>query len=585
MLFVFAVIVFQQAKKNENYDAWVVHSYQVLGVAHNVVNVISNVESTYRGYFLTGSNDFLKIVPDLNNKISHDFELLERLVSDNPPQQKIASKIKNDFKDFIETEHEHKKIYDQKGAAGLVVADIMRSQRMMEAMQAEIANFINIELSHLNRRVSTEKNENNYHTSTIFIGAAISIIVLIVANALILLLTTSSAKTKERLKDIEEIYRLVLESMNDGLFNFKPKTEEVILSPSYRRQLGYSDEEMPDTLDAAFRNIVHPDDEKEVWEKVHRYINKEVPDYSITYRVKHKNGHWMWVWSRGMGSWDKNGDIIRIVGMHTDITAQKKQEEDLRELNQELETFTYIASHDLRSPLVNLRGFSKEIESYVTRLNEIYKESETIAETNKKEFSNILDKEIPEAMNFINSAIERMDMLTSAILNLSRIGRRVYRPTVINTTEVVNRCLNTLNYEITAASATVRIGNLPPIHADELAIEQIFSNIIENAVKYLDPNRPPNIRISGIVQNNNVIYSFEDNGRGIPEKEEEKVFNVFRRAKNSGNVRGAGMGLAFVRATVRKMRGKIWYESTPDVGTIFYVSLPKGNTGVENAAA
>jgi len=596
MLLVFAVIVFQQAKKNENYDAWVIHSYQVLGVSHNIVNGAYKIESAYRGYFLTGSKQFLNSVTALKQRTIQDFEVLDKLVADNKDQQQITQKIRNDFIAFQNVLAEHKNIYNERGAAGLLVGDILESQRLMEALQGQMAQFIKVELSHLNDRVKTEEVENSYHTSTIFIGASISIIVLIVANALILLLASSSAKTAERLKDMEENYRLVMESMNDGLYNFKPDTEEITLSPSYRQQLGYTLEEMPDTLDAAFRNIVHPEDKERVWGEVQKYIHRETPDYSVAYRIKHKNGSWIWVWSRGIGSWDKKGNFIRLVGVHTDITAQKKQEEDLRELNQELETFTYIASHDLRSPLVNLKGFSKEIENNVLKLTEAH-HSGHIDKEQEKELTHILERDIPEALGFINSSIERMDMLTSAILNLSRIGRRVYKPTKVHVSDVIQRCLNTLKYETNTSSTKVEIGDLPDIYADELAIEQIFSNIIENAVKYLDPNRVGNIQVSGIVQDNNVIYSFKDNGRGIPEKEEDKVFNIFRRARNSGNVRGAGMGLAFVRATIRKMRGKIWYESQPDVGTVFYVSLPQGpvngniqkpieaNTGVRNAAA
>ena len=581
MLAVFALIVFQQAKKNENYDAWVVHSYQVLGVAHNVINGAYKIESAYRGYFLTGSKDFFTPVEKLSERTMDDFDLLDQLVSDSPDQRMIIQKIRNDFVGFQELQQYHREVYIDKGAVGLTISDILRSQRMMETLQSEMGQFIKIELSHLNRRVFKEKEENSFHTSTIFIGASISILVLIVANAVILFLAASGAKTAQRLRDMEDIHRLVIESMNEGIFRFKPLTHEVTLSSSYRSQLGYTDEEMPETLDAAFFNVVHPDDKDRVWESVQKYIRKEVSDYSLMYRVKHKNGHWMWVWSRGIGTWDKKGNIQNIIGVHTDITAQKRQEEHLIELNQELETFTYIASHDLRSPLVNLKGFSKEIENSINRLKEIVPPKN---EAESKERDLLINKEMPEALEFIDSAVERMDMLTSAILNLSRIGRRVYRPSKVNVEEVVKRCLKTLNYEISKVNASIEIGDLPSLYADELAVEQIFSNILENAVKYLKPEHTGKIRVSGIVQHNNVIYSIEDNGRGIPEKEDDKVFNIFRRAGNSSNVRGAGMGLAFVRATIRKMGGKIWYESTLDVGTVFHFSLPTGLKGEEHAA-
>ncbi|MDB5478814.1 MAG: integral rane sensor signal transduction histidine kinase, partial [Alphaproteobacteria bacterium] len=139
----------------------------------------------------------------------------------------------------------------------------------------------------------------------------------------------------------------------------------------------------------------------------------------------------------------------------------------------------------------------------------------------------------------------------------------------------VKRCLQSLNYDITQAKAEIITGELPSIYADELAIEQIFSNVIENAVKYLDPQRPGEIEIAGTAYHDEVIYAIRDTGRGIKPQDADKVFDIFRRARNTGNVRGNGMGLAFVKATIRKMGGRIWYDSEYDKGTIFYISLPR----------
>jgi signal transduction histidine kinase len=110
---------------------------------------------------------------------------------------------------------------------------------------------------------------------------------------------------------------------------------------------------------------------------------------------------------------------------------------------------------------------------------------------------------------------------------------------------------------------------------DPVALEQIFSNLIDNAVKYLKPGRTGRIDIGCLETGRDYIFSVRDNGRGIEAEDGQKVFHIFRRARNTGDVRGLGLGMAFVKATLRKLNGGIWFDSTLDEGTTFFISLPK----------
>jgi len=181
---------------------------------------------------------------------------------------------------------------------------------------------------------------------------------------------------------------------------------------------------------------------------------------------------------------------------------------------------------------------------------------------------------MPEAIGFIQSSVEKMDKLTGAILDLSRIGRREFHLREIDTALLVKRCLNALAYETGSRKIEIVCGDLPPIVSDSVALEQVFGNVLDNAVKYLDPARPGKIEINAITLSNETIFSIRDNGRGISHQDERKVFDIFRRAGNTGNIRGAGIGMAYVKATLRKLGGRIWFQSQPDIGTVFYVSLP-----------
>ncbi|MBV8939864.1 MAG: HAMP domain-containing histidine kinase, partial [Alphaproteobacteria bacterium] len=268
--------------------------------------------------------------------------------------------------------------------------------------------------------------------------------------------------------------------------------------------------------------------------------------------------------------------VRRMVGTHTDITEQKEKEEQLKHLNADLESFAYIASHDLRAPLVNLRGFAGELELALKEaLPLVDKAAAALKPKEQETIQTAFQKDIPESLGFIHTAVDKMDMLTTAILDLSRIGRREYRDELVDTTAVVKRCLDTLAYEIQTKKIQVTCEDLPPLLIDPLALEQIFSNILDNAVKYLDPSRPGMIRIQAKQLPGAVEFSIEDNGKGIAIVDRHKVFDIFRRAGNSSNVRGIGIGMAFVKTTLRRLGGKIWFESAPGMGATFCFTIPQ----------
>jgi PAS domain S-box-containing protein len=407
------------------------------------------------------------------------------------------------------------------------------------------------------------------------LGAMLTIACLFATNAVILRMGARGRMVEGKLKDTEERMKLALQGTNDGLFDYDVKNQQIYYSPRYKEMLGYWDEEFPDTL-AASQERIHPEDYERAMETLRRYMQRELPSYVNIYRMRHKDGSYRWIMSRALGIWDEKGQLRRLVGAHTDITDQKRREEHLAALNKELESFTYIASHDLRAPLVNLKGFASEMQYSMDEVVKIVDEHAAAFEAKPKEaLRKALKEDIPESLHYITSSVDKMDALTTAILDLSRIGRRVLKIEDIKVDKLVERCLHTLAYEITNQNIDVRVGALPEIKADYLALEQIFSNILDNAVKYLDPARPGIITIEGATHDNETIFTVKDNGRGIDVHDMQKVFDMFRRAGNSGGVRGSGMGMAYVKATVQRLGGRIWVESVPGQGTAFHFAIPR----------
>jgi signal transduction histidine kinase len=166
-----------------------------------------------------------------------------------------------------------------------------------------------------------------------------------------------------------------------------------------------------------------------------------------------------------------------------------------------------------------------------------------------------------------------MDRLITAILSLTREGRRQFDPVKIDTRELIETIVATLAHQAAEANATIRIAALPNIVSDRLALEQIFSNLIDNAIKYLKPGIPGEISVNGRTKLGFAIFEVADNGRGIDPKDHERIFDLFRRA-GAQDRPGQGIGLAHVRALVRRLGGTMSVSSELNGGSTFAITLP-----------
>jgi signal transduction histidine kinase len=252
----------------------------------------------------------------------------------------------------------------------------------------------------------------------------------------------------------------------------------------------------------------------------------------------------------------------------------------IRHKDQENELFVYSVSHDLRSPLVNLQGFSQELSLVMKDLGGLVAESD-LPEARKERARKLIERDAAESIGFIQSAVTRLASIIDALLRLSRAGRVEYRSQKNEVHAIVNRVVSAMNDSLARKKAEVAVHPLPSCWGDPTAVEQIFANLIGNAVNYLDPSRPGKIEV-GVLEEDNTpftTYYVKDNGLGIPEAQQPKVFVAFQRL-HPGVAPGEGIGLALVRRVVERHGGRIWLESTPGVGTTFFVSLPCSSEGL-----
>jgi signal transduction histidine kinase len=249
---------------------------------------------------------------------------------------------------------------------------------------------------------------------------------------------------------------------------------------------------------------------------------------------------------------------------------------DLSHKTQEIEMFVYSVSHDLRSPLVNLQGFSRELGTARLELQNIL--AGDLSNEARDSAKLVIDRDIAESIHYIQTAVTRLSGIIDALLRLSRAGRVEYRPKLIELPPIISRILEAMRGTITERKAQIIVLDLAPVWADPTAVEQIFANLIGNAVNYLDPSRPGKIEI-GMAERkvddleNSLTYYVKDNGLGIADAYLPKVFAVFQRLHGSV-APGEGVGLALVRRMVERHGGKVWVESTEGVGSTFLVAFP-----------
>jgi PAS domain S-box-containing protein len=381
----------------------------------------------------------------------------------------------------------------------------------------------------------------------------------------------------ERKKEEANLRRLatVLRDSNDAITiqDFEGK----ILAWNHGAELmyGYSEHE---ALQKNIWLLTPPNRVKEQKDFTHRLIAGEKITSLETQRVT-KDGRILDVWLTLTKVMDDAGKPIGIASTERDITERKWTEEKLHQYtmqleqkSRDLEQIIYVTSHDLRSPLVNAQGFTKELAKSIMELMESVNTGDISAEAMRK-MAPILKNDIPESLEYIQSSIARLDMQLSALLKLSRLGRAAITMENLDMNKTIAEVVKSLEYVVKEKEAYITVDELPPCRADFAQTNQIFLNLIENALKYLDPKRPGKIQIRGSKQGSDIVYCIEDNGIGIAPECRKKIFEIFYRVEQHECL-GEGLGLTIVRQSAEKQRGTIWVESELGKGSKFFVKLP-----------
>ncbi len=388
------------------------------------------------------------------------------------------------------------------------------------------------------------------------------------------LLDISGRKIAEQaLRDSEERLRLALTAANQGLYDLDLTTGEAEVSPEYATMLGYDPDIFKETI-AAWRDRMHPDDAATAYRVYEDYVAGQLPEYRVEYRQRTRDGCWKWVLSLGrIQAWSADGRPLRMLGTHTDIDAIKAAEATLRELNadlearvahrtaelqalnQSLESFVYSVSHDLKTPLRGIEGYSRLLE---------------------EDYADQLGEEGRLFVGNIRSGVARMGELIDDLLAYSRMERKPLAQASLDPAPLLTQLLAEYQTAIAENGIALHVA-LPgsPVLADPDGLAMVLRNLLENAIKFSAKVASPRIEIGGRAEAGSVILWVRDNGIGFDMKYHDRIFEIFQRLHRLEDYPGTGIGLALVKKAMQRMGGRTWAESAPGEGATFFLSLPR----------
>lgn len=367
---------------------------------------------------------------------------------------------------------------------------------------------------------------------------------------------TERKEAQKLLLERNNAFEQLLEGTMAGYWDWMIQENTEYLSPSFKEMFGYEDHEMENSPES-WQKIIHPDDLPAVFETFNKHVASkgEIP-YDNEVRYYHKDGSIVYVICRGkVIEWDGDGKPIRMVGSHVDITQLKNIENELHTSNRELEQFAYIASHDLQEPL-------NTITDYVRLFKEEYKEN--------------IDEDANKYIEFIVQASTRMSKLVKGVLGYSRIGRNI-EVEKIDCNKILEEVQSDLQKRISDTNANITSTQLPVLQGYRIELHSLFLNILSNAIKFRKENTVPEINIHVEEDDSYWRFSVSDNGIGIAEKNQTKVFKIFQRLNNFDSYEGTGIGLAKCKKIVELHDGEIGVTSVLDEGSTFHFTIKKYN--------
>jgi signal transduction histidine kinase len=518
----FLIFLFHVQNETRNAEQWAIHTRDVMEQTRVIYRRAIDTMARTQGALINGDVKFGSHIPSVRQQVDQDVDQLVSMVSDNE-QVERARKLGANADALLNWCISQSKLLESGQSRTLASAESRRGgEEMIATLGAQLDNMLADE-ERLDRERLARVTLLGKLAYEFLIGAAVGSVV--VAGAALWLFSSSIAGR-----------------LNVLAGNANRLADRRTLAPP----VGGHDE--ISTVDQAFHAAAS------------RLTDADVVERNYRQQLEQRS--------------------TALAELNTGLT---RVNEELRFKTQENETFVYSVSHDLRSPLVNLQGFSKELARSCEDLRTATL-NPSVPPAQQKQLVELVDGEIMESIRFIQTAVSRSSNIIDSLLRLSRAGRVEYKRQRTELRPILERIVGSLQSSLRERGAQITLASeLPDVDAEPSALEQIFGNLLTNAVNYLSPDRPGRIEAGATSSDdpNSVRYFVRDNGLGIPTAYLPKLFVAFQRLH--GQVApGEGIGLALVRRVVERLGGNVSVESTEGMGSTFYVTLPKP---IESAGA
>jgi PAS domain S-box-containing protein len=349
----------------------------------------------------------------------------------------------------------------------------------------------------------------------------------------------------------EQRYRRLFENLKDAVFASTVEGLFIDINPAGVEMLGYSSKEEVLQLNILTDLYYYPEDRLKYQEIIAR--QGYVKDYEVVFKKKDKTP--LFVSMSNIAVYDEERKVLGYEGIFRDLTRQKQIEEELRRKNVQLESYVYTVSHDLKSPVIAIQGFSRLL---------------------MRRYRDILDEKGVNLLKRIMDVSKRIEKMIMDLLAYSRAEKdAVGEFEFIDTYQVVQSIIEELKLKWEGQAVTFNVSQtMPEILFHPGSFRQIMSNLIDNAIKYSRQSPAAVVSINCQTEDGTVVFSVTDNGVGIDPSLQEKIFDVFERGEATEEIEGTGIGLSIIKRIIETHHGEIWLESEKGKGTTFYVRLP-----------
>ncbi len=560
-------ILIQGDRQIQKTDYWITHTYKTILESENISTLVEAMLASQRAYIMTGQDKFLDEYNTYKNQISELLANISELVNNNKSQNSRVQEMRQLFRELTIRLEERSRMYKPVGVPEGFINEVDVVSGAKNDILKINGAILREEHALLNNRINLMNRKKDDYFYMICISGIIIAMLTIIFNVMLFYAQNRRLNAEQSLKDTEERFALAIQGTNDGIFDWDLKTGKVFYSSPFFGMLGHNREAFVGTIEN-FYDLIHPDDKPKVMQYIERYLNRELSEYSNTFRMRHKGERWVWVNSRAKGIFNKSGKAIRMVGANIDVTYMKEYQEKLKTEKQMAEKanlaksdFLAHMSHEIRTPLTAISG---------------------IAEIFLKDKDKLNDKQSQLART-LHSSTSTLKDLVNDILDFSKIesGELDMNEENFELEPLFHQVISIMSVNARSKGLEFHFDYTPVkdknFYGDKMRLRQILINLIGNAIKFTEKGSVTVNATSEDSDSNKILrIDVMDTGIGIAQENLDVVFERFKQGDSSVSRKygGTGLGLSISRNLATLMQGHISLQSELGKGSVFTLRLP-----------